>query len=191
MEESGTADAAYHQNGAQRKIMSRFTKIEEHNQRQISHARQFGFVYTTPDKELGGYPLQCGRNRWGAVRPTTPLNYRTQGAAMWCMCRGMVRCHNFLEQWNSSQRSLLRLNDYMYERYRAFITLQIHDELVFDLPAKPPVRMPNGSTRPAGNLPVILRLKSLMEQSGDDIGVPLKVDVAFHPKNWSESEKYR
>jgi len=185
VKESGTADAAYHQIGAQAKIEARFSKLTEHNNRQVDHARRHGFVYTTPDKECGGYPLQAGRGKWGGIRPTTPLNYRTSGAAMWCMGRAMVRTHDFLQQWNLSQKMQRKLNRLQWERYKAFITLQIHDELVFDLPAALPQ-----AGQPAGNLAAIMKVRSLMEKSGEDIGVPLKVDIAYHPHNWSEAESF-
>lgn len=172
MVESGTADRAYHMQGAQLRIMQRFNKINKLNQSMIDHARRYGFVYTMPDKEWGtGYPLVCTKNQWGKIRPTVPLSYHVQGTAMQAMCRAMVRC-----------------DDYLREEYRkhpapGFVTLQVHDEMVFDLPAKP--LDVNGIP---GNLRVVRKLKSLMEQSGDDIGVPLKVDVNYHPNNWAKTE---
>jgi hypothetical protein len=45
IEESGTADAAYHVEGAQRKIQNRFTKIAELNQEQIAFANRNGYVF--------------------------------------------------------------------------------------------------------------------------------------------------
>lgn len=184
IEESGTADKAYHMPGAQAKIKARFRKIEELNQIQIAHARKHGFVWTVPDARCGAYPIQCTRDGRGNIKPTVPLNYHTQSTAMWAMCSAMIRCSEYLHEWN-------RLNGYAEfidtdvlagrRILGGFITMQIHDELVFDLPAKPPV---NGGQ--PGNRPVILKLKELMEESQHDIGIPLKVSFEYHPDNWAK-----
>lgn len=163
MEESGTADRAYHQVGAQRKIMSRFKKIDGLNRSLIAFAREHGYVLTMEDKEYGSYPIQTPRTRWGDIRPTTPLNYHSQGTAMQAMCRAMVRCYDYL--------ATLRCH---------YLVAQIHDELVFDFP--------KGKT-PRANLPHVLKLKSLMEESGGDIGIPLRVDYSYYPLNWAKSEE--
>jgi DNA polymerase I-like protein with 3'-5' exonuclease and polymerase domains len=155
-EESGTADAAYHYPGAQHRIQSRFTKIAELSQECISFAQRYGFINTIPDKELGSYPLATPRGAYGKVKPTVPLSYRIQGTAMWAMCRAMVRCFEYLQTLPNH-----------------FLMMQIHDEMVFDFPK-------GGIT----NYTKVMKLKSLMEQSGDDIGIPLKVSVAYHPENW-------
>jgi DNA polymerase I-like protein with 3'-5' exonuclease and polymerase domains len=76
------------------------------------------------------------------------------------MCRAMVRC-----------------DEYLSELPNHFTIMQVHDELVFDFP--------KGRT-PTANLPKVLKLKALMEESGKDIGVPLKVDYAYHPHNWAK-----
>jgi DNA polymerase I-like protein with 3'-5' exonuclease and polymerase domains len=163
IEESGTADAAYHVEGAQRIIQSRFTKIAELNQQQIDFAQRNGHVFTMPDKELGGYPIQVRRGRRGRILPTQPLNYHVSGTAMWCTCRAMARCGDYLDELGP---------DY-------FMTLQVHDELVFDFP--------KGET-PRTNLPKVLKLQSLMVQSGEDVGVPLATSIKYCPDNWAHGK---
>ena len=181
MIESGTADRAYHQPGAQEKIEKRFTKIAKLNQQLIAHANKYGYVWTMTDREIGsGYPLEIPRNEWGRIRPTTPLNYHSQGTAMWCTCKAMRRCNNFLEQWNRSEEALRRIEANVkrgFERKGYYITMQIHDELVFDFP--------KGAT-PTENQDVILKCQELMEESGEDIGVPLPVDYSYHPHSWAK-----
>lgn len=162
IEESGTADAAYHLKGAQAKIKARFSKIDELNQLQIAYAREHGIVWTMPAEGIGAYPIQVPRTEWGDIRPTTPLNYHSQGTAMLCMRIAMVRCQDYLDTLPGH-----------------FMIMQIHDELVFDFPK---------SRKPGGNLSKVLRLKYLMELSGKDIGVPLRVDYSYHPHNWAKSE---
>lgn len=161
LEEFGTADRAYHQPGAHKKVMQRFQKIEALNQEKIAYAKRYGFVYTLPDVDTGiGYPIQCTRNKWGSIRPTVPLNYFSQGTAMWCTSKAMVRCGAYLDT----------LPDH-------YMTAQVHDELLFDFPK---------SKKPFGNLPKALELKRLMEQSGKDVGIPTPVNYTYHPANWKD-----
>lgn len=82
MEESGTADRAYHVLGAHSTIRSRFEKLDAHNQRMIDYAEKYGYVETIPDRSVDpkrGYPLVVPRDEYGRIKPTMPLNYRTQG----------------------------------------------------------------------------------------------------------------
>lgn len=163
---SGTADRAYHQTGAQRKIESRFLKSKKLSDDLIAFARKMGYVNTMVDREIGiGYPLEIPRNDWGKIRQTTPLSYHVQGTAMWCTRKAMRRCSNYLRQVSRERRA------------NYFITMQVHDELDFDFP--------RGNT-PTYNLDVILKCKELMEESGEDIGVPLSVNYSYHPNNWAE-----
>lgn len=163
--ESGTADRAYRSPGAQLKVMGRFTKIAELNQKMIAIAEERGYVETMPDKSVDptrGYPIYCERTQWGRIRPTVPLNYHVQGTAMWWMMRAMTRCHAYLQS----------MEDY-------HLIMQIHDELVFDFPAG------SGLEPWKTNLPVARRIASLMEQGGDDIGVPTPVGCEYHAENYS------
>ena len=104
-----------------------------------------------------GYPVYCSRTKWGKISPTVPLNYHIQSTAMWCMTRAMVR-----------------VQDYFNTMPGHFIVMQVHDELVLDLP--------KGGKK---NMPTIRKVKKLMEQSGNDIGVPLKTSVSYHPETWA------
>lgn len=180
-----TADAAFHSTKYARefgegrdyscfkRLKSKFAKLEAHNQWCIDHANKHGYVETIPDKTVNprhGYPLLCTRSKWGAILPTVPLNYRTQGTAMWWMGKAMVRCHDYLQ----------RLNETVPEEKEYHLIMQVHDELVFDFPqgkGKEPWRT---------NLPIINELKDLMMMGGDDIGVPVPVNVSYHADNWAE-----
>lgn len=167
--ESGTADRAYHVEGAQRIIETRLTKIKALSQRMIAQANRTGYVETLPDKTTGGvrgYPLLCTRTMRGDVKPTVPLSYMIQGSAMGCTRRAMIRCREQCRKWT------------MREKRLHYIPLQVHDEIVFDLPA-------GGKN----NVEKILTLKSLMESSGDDIGIPLKVSVKYNPVSWDKGIK--
>ena len=97
--------------------------------------------------------------RYG-ISPTIPLNYHVQGTACWVIQQAMVKVHKYLSQFPDH-----------------LMIMQVHDELVFDFPYK----------KKKGNLPKINRIKMLMEECGEDIGIPLTCGVDYHPNNWSEA----
>lgn len=168
----GTADLAYHVNGAQKKIMERFTKQAKLNQECIDFANAHGYVETIPDKTVDpyrGYPLQCAKNFKGKVKETIPLNYHVQGTAMWWMCMAMIRCTEFLNDYNSKRR----------ESRQIHLIMQVHDELVFSCPRGASWRT---------NAPVIKELMRLMEYGGVGIGIPTPVSCEYHTENWSVGE---
>lgn len=177
VEESGTADRAYHVKGAQRRIQQRFNKVAKLNERMIDHADKRGYVETIPDKTVNpkrGYPLQCPLTKYGQVKPTIPLNYHVQGTAMWWMCSAMVKVANLLEQINLVQEP---------ER-QYHVIMQVHDELVIDCPAAPDSWQGNPQDY---NRDKITAIQRTMESCGDDIGIPTPVGVDYHPHTWSES----
>ncbi len=66
------------------------------------------------------------------------------------------------------------------------MVIQAHDELVFNFPkSKVHPSKDTGKFR-RSNLWVIRKLQKLMEQGGDDIGVPTPVSVEYHADTWSE-----
>jgi len=180
IESSGTADRAYHLEGAQRIIQSKFTKLAKLNQAQIAFAERNGYVETMPDKTVDprrGYPLQCTRTEHGRIKPTVPLNYHVQGTAMWWMHKAMIRCHEFLSQ---------RYNANHQPENHAYMIMQVHDEIVFDLPSGVRKDHKPDDWEHNTNRAVIKQLKVLMERGGDDIGIPTPCDVEWHPRSWSE-----
>lgn len=164
IEQSGTADRAYGVPGAQTLIKRRFKKISRLNDQCIAFAQEHGFIYTMEDREYGRYPLECEFSKWGKVKPTVPLNYHIQSTAMWGMCRAMVRVHNYLRSLDIG----------------CFIVMQVHDELVLDFPQG------RGPEPWRTNLAIIRTVKKLMEMSGNDVGVPLKASVAYHPVSYDK-----
>lgn len=166
----GTADRTFRRPGSQARLKARFAKKEAHNQRCIQFANKHGWIETVPSKTCDpsrGYPLLCSRSKWGDVKPTVPLNYRTQGTAGEWMQRAMIRVHALTTAW---QR----------EGFDAFISIEVHDELVLDFP--------RGARGWRSNWQRALEVKRLMEMGGDDIGIPTPVSVEWHPKNWAEGE---
>lgn len=165
----GTADQAFHRRGAHALLKKRFSRLEKLNQKCIHHANRYGYVETIPDKSVDperGYPLYCEKNYRGEVKPTVPLNYHVQGTAMWWMGSAMVKCEQQLKQWKESSG------------FDGYIVMQVHDELVFDLP--------KGANGYKTNLPKARKLARLMSSCGDDIGIPTPVSIKYHDDNWAE-----
>ena len=162
---SGTADAAYHVPGAQRRIMSRFTQIKKLSRKWIDFANRTGYIEIMPDKTVDpnrGYPLYCTRTSNGRVLETVPLSYHVQGTAMWITSKAMVRCSKYL-------------NDHY--KVDGHIICQVHDEMGFDFPVGTGIHH-------------VKKLARLMEKSGDDVGVPLGTTIYYHPNNWNDKEKW-
>lgn len=166
-----TFDRTARKDGAYEMLRERLPNLFKLADRWIAFADKHGYVETMPDQTVDpkrGYPIECSRSEWGRISPTVPLNYHVSGTAMQATNKAMVRTRETCVGWSKVERK-----DY-------FLTLQVHDELVFDFPA--------GGAK---NLPKVKALKALMEQSGDDIGVPLKVSVSWHPRNWGEAVDWR
>jgi hypothetical protein len=177
-----TADAAYHMKGAHRKIKRRFKDMARYNQQCIDFAQDYGYIETVPDKTvdpLQGYPLYCEKNHWGKVKPTLPLNYKVQGTAMWWMMKAMTRVQEYFDEINSD----------LSPDKQFHIIMQVHDELVFCCP-KSEVELDEDGNEVLSNLPIIEKAVELMEQGGDDIGIPTPVNIEYHPNHWGESVEY-
>lgn len=163
-----TADRAARRQGAYDAVKSMLKEHTRYNEETCRFADRHGYVETIPDREVDptrGYPVMCTRGQWDRISPTIPLSYKIQSTAMHCTAKAMVRCDEQLREWRR-------------DGFDAWMDMQVHDELKFDLPA--------GGRR---NLPRIKKLQRLMEQSGDDIGIPLKVSVSYHPVSWGEDGK--
>ena len=82
---------------------------------------------------------------------------------MWWMMCAMIRCQEYLDTLPNHH-----------------MIMQIHDELVFDFPAG------RGAEPWKTNIGKARRLKMLMEEGGDNIGVPTPVSFKYHPHTWSK-----
>lgn len=166
MIKSGTADRAFHVPGAQQLVSDRLQEKTKLNQKWITFAEKHGYVETLPDKSIDpkrGYPLLCTRSQWGKILPTIPLNYHVQGTACWIMMRAMTEVQTYLDDLERSGTD-------------AFITMNVHDEIVLDFPF----------CANKGNLPLIERIQKIMTRLGDDVGVKLSTNIEYHPKHWAD-----
>lgn len=167
------ADQTYHIKGAYQKIRRKFPKIAALNQRMIAYAAKYGYVETIPDVTVDsqrGYPLLCTRSEQGGIVPTTPLNFHVSGTAMWIATQAVVYCGEQCRQWSKDEG-----RDY-------FITLQVHDEIVFDFPTC------EGAEPWKANWPKIKILKGIMEQCGRNVNVPTPVAVSYVGNNLAEKQ---
>ena len=158
-------DATAHKRGSYALLKEKLPKLFQLSLQMQEQANKRGYVETIPDRTVcsdRGYPIMCSRTKWGKVSPTIPLNYMVQSTAMWATMKAMIRAHEYFKT----------------ECPQGRIVLQVHDELVVELPYAPKKR----------NMPKVRRVASLMRQSGDDIGIPLDVGIEYHPNNWSEGE---
>lgn len=141
------ADATYHFPGAYRIVRKKFKQIDRFMSLTQKEASQTGYVTT-----LGGYRLQVTEGAHKAV------NYKVQGSAGWAMCLAMVRIRKYLDT----------LDDY-------HMIMQIHDELLHDVPQAHSEVFP-------------YRIKELMERSGDDLGLALPVEMSRIRVSWDKDE---
>jgi hypothetical protein len=176
-------DATFRVPGAYELLAVRFSKLEKLNQKYIKFAERHGYVETLPSKFIDpdrGYPIMCARSEYGKIEPTKPLNYHVQSSAMEWTGSAMVRCEEQLNDWGRRVR------------FDAWIAIQQHDELVFDLPRRgnPLEDLEREKVGDwAGmksNLPRVRVLQKLMEKGGGDIGIPTPVGVEYHQANWGE-----
>ncbi len=83
--------------------------------------------------------------------------------------KGMVRCDEQLDAW-------------VADGFDAHMVLQVHDELVFDMPK----RAHPLEDKKRSNLGRIKTLRSLMELGGNDIGLPTPVAIEFNEVSWDK-----
>lgn len=162
-------DSTFRREGAYDMLDERLSRIAALNRQTIDMARRLGYVETLPDRDVDpsrGYPILVDRDQ-GRVSPTEPFARRIQSTAMWCTRGAMPLCHDQLLVWERETGQ-----DH-------YITLQVHDEIVFDLPRI-------GDTGQYGNIDKVRVLARLMTSMGDRIGVPLEVSASYIPEDWSK-----
>ena len=177
-DQAGTADRAFGRIGCHTKLKERFKAIHGPgglNERCIKFAEKHGYVETLPRRSVNprhGYPLLVTRTERGMILPTVPLNYVIQGSAMDWTSGGMARTTEYLETVNRQKK--------LVGRAGFFLTMQVHDELVFDFPSG------TGEKPWQTNLDIAQTCRRLMEQGGEDIGVPTPCGLEYHSTTYAE-----
>lgn len=158
-------DSTFHVKGAYQMVRNLYPKITALKDSIMAKAERDGYIETMADKEFGkGYPLFLLRSEYGKIEPTKPFSYYIQGTACWVMMRAKIRVANYLKSIRTTN-------------YDPRIVLQVHDELDLDFPSYDRAR----------NRHHVKEVKRIMELSGDDIGVPIKVSVEVHKDTWGKS----
>lgn len=150
-------------------VKQEFPLLTALQRKYLRDAERLGYVQTLPDRTVDperGYPILPSRTEEGRVLSTTPFNYHTSGTACWCKNTALVRCSRKLAEWRA-------------EGFDAHMSLEIHDEILFDFP--------RGATLEE-NLPRALELKRLMEESGQNLvpSIPTPVSVKYHSVSWAK-----
>lgn len=169
------ADATARVTGATKLVGKRYPKVDALNRKWVEYAQKNGYVETIPDRSVDpdrGYPLLVKRGQWGKVKPTTPFCYHVSGTACQWMNRAMVKTDRVLQRWKAEDGFDVRM------------ILQIHDSLVFDLPA----RGDDESGKPI-NLSRMKELSDTMRSCGDDIGIPTPVSTKLCRTSWADGVK--
>ena len=155
--------------GASDMVESGLPKLTALQAHYLHLAERNGYVETLPDRTVDptrGYPILASRTEDGRVLSTTPFNYHVSGTACWCKNTALVRCADQCAKWRE-------------EGFDAHVALEVHDELLFDLP--------RGRTM-EDNLPRALVLRGLMERAGEDLipRIPTPVSVSYHVNSWAD-----
>jgi DNA polymerase I-like protein with 3'-5' exonuclease and polymerase domains len=135
----------------------------------LNMAKKTGWVQTLPDRTVDperGYPILASRTEDGGVLSTTPFNYHVSGTACWAKNTALLRCADQCRKWRA-------------EGFDAWVSLEVHDELLFDFP--------RGATMEE-NLPRAVALKKLMEQAGEDLvpRIPTPIAVEYTITSWAD-----
>jgi len=156
------ADTTFRVPGAYNELKKKMPKIAALNDHYIRMANTYGIVETIPDKEVDpekGYPVACSRTPYGTISPTIPLNYHIQSTAMWIIWRAMVKVSEYFETLEDDWK----------------LIMQVHDEVVIDFPLD------------CDYEPVLLEVQRIMQDMGQNVGIPLRVGIDIHPDNWGTS----
>ena len=155
-------DATAGQHGMYKLLLSLFPSAHAFIEETKQTVDDQGYVRT-----LGMYPLELKThiNKWTGREEKAAhaaVNYIVQGAEGVIVKRAMFLCDQYLT------------SEYPEGR----IALQVHDELVFEFPSKPPKKH-------------VFAITKLMEQAADEYGVtaPVEAEVCF--KSWDKPVKVR
>ena len=125
-------------------------------------ASRKGYVNT-----LSGYRLFIPKGAYNEAKGYTGVVYIVQGTEGEIVQEAMRRCWLYFQKHNDPE-----FNSFITSG--PFITLQVHDELVFDFP------------RTGRNLLHVVQLAYHMEQSGKSFGIETPVEISRVRKSWNK-----
>ena len=110
-------------------------------------------------KTLGGYRLTVPKDG-----PHKAVNYFVQGTAGWIITLALIEIYEYFQQLNAKSK------------HGYYIIMQVHDELVLDLPA-------NGKD----NDKVLKKVRRIMSKAADKVGVPVPTSIKKLPESWASA----
>jgi len=110
--------------------------------------------------------------RNGKLAEHAGVNYIIQGDEGDIVKNAMILNYNLIQRWNAD------LED---ENDEIFITLQVHDEIIYDFP---------DDLDPEVFKMRVRKLKRNMEKAGSDLGFETPVDVEIIKTSWGKGEKF-
>jgi DNA polymerase-1 len=134
----------------------RYPGIEEFLVRVLADCRRKGYVSTILGRRRAIRGVRAGAGRSRNLAERTAVNTVIQGSAADLIKRAMIAIHKRLKR----------------EKLAARMLLQIHDELIFEVPA--------------GELPGLAALVAEEMTGAAKLRVPLKVDLKAGP-NWADT----
>lgn len=154
----GLADETYKVKGAYAKLSKRFPEVRQFTERLHRQVQQRGYIET-----MTGYRLYIPKGE-----PHKAVSGRVQGTAGSIIGRAMACTSAYLEDVQTATG------------YDPKLSLQVHDQLVFDLPQDLPQMEVHTEN-----------LLKLMELQGEAIGIPLPVEAKIIREDWSTGERVK
>jgi len=130
-----------------------FPAMKRYMQEAVKEALAVGHVYTVYGRKLLIDP---------ETAYTTAVNYRVQGSEADLVKDAMIRVDAYLRRCRS--------------RHKAYLTMQVHDELCIESEVGTPKWMLRG-------------IKTIMEDHGGRFSIPMPVEVSISRRSWEEKEK--
>jgi DNA polymerase I len=143
-----------------KKYFERFPGIRDFIEESKAYAKKHGFVYTLFGRKCHYPEIRASNASVRSFNERAAVNARLQGTAADIIRRAMVRMDAALEQ----------------QKLKAQMLLQVHDELVFEVP----------ETEVEATLPVVTKVMEEAPLPALSLSVPLKVE-AYAADNWDDA----
>jgi DNA polymerase I-like protein with 3'-5' exonuclease and polymerase domains len=151
--------------GLMRDVAKMFPSANEFMRETKKIVRTQGYVFTP-----FGYKLQLPY-AYGKPKEHAGVNYIVQGCEGDIVKNAMIMVCKYLRSDDIYRSCKIEPTD-------AHLTLQVHDELVFDFPKE---------EFKGQHIPALKKIITLMEKAGKDIGMVTPVDVEMTETNWAET----
>lgn len=149
------ANGTYGVQGAYDKIASRFPETKTFTEKLHAQVKKRGYINT-----MGGYRLWIEKNE-----PHKAVSGRIQGTAGELMGRAMINCYDYINEPTL-------IEDLPHKKPIDMI-LQVHDQLVFQVPAQYRDYKRH-----------FVQLRRHMERVGETVGIPTPVDGDICKETW-------